>query len=194
MEVVAVRTSPMCEADLELAERHRYGDETAFEEVYELYGGMVFNLALRLSGDREEAADLSQETFLKIHRYLGGFRGRSSLKTWVYRVALNCCRSRYKKARSWTRGRVANAEERLEQVPDPRRDPEERAIDLGTTELIGEALAELPPIFREAVSLRDIEGLNYAEIAEVLKVRIGTVRSRIARGRDRLRVLLEESR
>lgn len=193
MDAATVRESMKPEADLDLAQRHRYGDETAFEEIYDRFGGMVFNLALRLSGEPEEAADLSQETFLKIHRHLSGFRGRSSLKTWVYRVAVNCCRSRYKKQSAWRSRLLPESEEKLERLPDRRRSPEERAIARGAVGRIAQALAELPTIYREAVLLRDIEGLTYEEMSQVLGLRLGTVRSRIARGRDRLRVLLEVS-
>jgi len=183
----------MADADLNLVQRHRYGDETAFEEIYDRYGNMVFNLALRLSGEPEEAADLSQETFLKIHRHLNGFRGRSSLRTWVYRVAINCCRSRYRRRRAWRNRQLIDPEESLERLPDPRRGPEEQAIARSTRAQVEEALGRLPDIYREAVLLRDIEGLTYDEIAQVLGRRIGTVRSRIARGREHLRGLLEDS-
>ena len=79
----------------------RYGDPAAFEEVYRRHVDMVFGLALRLSGDREEAADLTQETFFRVYRYLGRFAGRSSLKTWIYRIAVNCCRTKLR--RRWRR-------------------------------------------------------------------------------------------
>jgi len=193
MDAATIRAGMRPEADLDLAQRHRYGDETAFEELYDRFGAMVFNLALRLSGEPEEAADLSQETFLKIHRHLSGFRGRSSLKTWVYRVAVNCCRSRYKKQSAWRSLLLPESEEKLNRLPDGRRTPEERAIARGDADRISDALVELPTIYREAVLLRDIEGLTYEEISQVLDIRLGTVRSRIARGRDKLRVLLEVS-
>jgi len=193
MDAATVRASMRPEADLDLAQRHRYGDETAFEELYDRFGGMVFNLALRLCGEPEEAADLSQETFLKIHRHLSGFRGRSSLKTWVYRVAVNCCRSRYKKQSAWRSRLLPESEEKLKRLPDGRRSPEERALARGAVGRVAQALAELPTIYREAVLLRDIEGLTYEEMSQVLGLRLGTVRSRIARGRDKLRVLLEVS-
>ena len=193
MEAVTAKARAMSDADLDLAERHRYGDEAAFEEIYQRFGAMVYNLALRLSGEPEEAADLSQETFLKVHRHLGGFRGRSSLKTWVYRVALNCCRSRYRSREAWRNRFSSHPEERLEVLADSRRNPEDRAIARSTAERVEKALAQLKPIFREAVFLRDIEGLSYEEISEVLGQRPGTVRSRIARGRNKLRELLEVS-
>jgi hypothetical protein len=80
--------------DVELVERHRSGDLHAFDEVYARFGDMVYNLALRLAGNREEAADLTQEIFLRIYRHLGSFGGRSTLKTWVFRIAANHCRDR----------------------------------------------------------------------------------------------------
>jgi RNA polymerase sigma-70 factor (ECF subfamily) len=166
-----------------LVERHRYGDPGAFEEIYGRFSEMVFNLALRLSGDRDEAADLTQEVFLRIYRHLGKFRGGSSLKTWVYRVALNHCRSKL------SRRRPAEPLDDAEPV-DPARGPESRALAGDAGRRVAAALAGLPPMFREAVVLRDLEGLAYQEIAEVLGVRTGTVRSRIARGRDALRRLL----
>lgn len=178
--------------DLELAERHRWGDEAAFDEVYREYGVMVYNLALRLAGDPEEAADLTQEVFVRVFRHLGRFRGGSSLKTWVYRVALNHCRSRLGR-RPPSPGRLDDGDA-PGRLADPRRGPEERALAGDAGRRVTAALAGLPAPFREAVVLRDLEGLSYREIAEVLRLRIGTVRSRIARGREQLRVLLEEPR
>lgn len=178
--------------DLDLAERHRYGDLRAFDEVYARYSGMVFNLCFRMAGRREEAEDLTQEIFLRIHRHLGRFDGRSSLKTWVYRVTLNYCRSKLGRKKYPTAALAEESEEGGVHLVDGRRDPESRAMAESAARQVGEALRQLKPKFREAVVLRDIEGLSYEEIAEVLQVRIGTVRSRIARGRDRLRTVLEK--
>lgn len=179
--------------DMDLVTRHRYGDEEAFAEVYAGHERMVYNLALRLLGDPEEAADLSQEAFLRIYRNLHRFRGRSSLRTWIYRVALNSCRSRLSRRRKrrvvWSDARP----ERVEGVPDTRRDPEERALATDVGQRVEVALAHLPAAYREAVVLRDLEGLSYREIAAITGRSVGTVRSRIARGRERLRQrLLEE--
>ena len=194
MEALNAEPETMPDAESDLVKRHRYGDESAFEEIYERYGGMVYNLALRFSGEPEEAADLTQEAFLKIHRHLGGFRGRSALRTWIYRVAVNCCRSRYRQQRAWRTRFELGTSESLEAWPDRRRDPEQRAVARSTWDLVEQSLRALPEIYREAENLRDIEGLTYEEIARDLKKRLGTERSRIARGRDRLRHLLEESR
>ncbi len=177
-------------ADLELVERHRIGDRGAFEELYLRFDGMVFNLALRMSGGPDDAADLSQEIFLRVYKHLGRFRGKSSLKTWIYRIALNCCRSRLRRRLTRQRALPLSPPERLNELPDTGPGPEERAMALDTSEALAAALERLPIRFREAVVLRDVEGLSYEEIALVAGLRLGTVRSRIARGR--LRAELEE--
>ena len=178
--------------DFELAQRHSHGDLRAFDEVYARYAAMVYNLALRLSGDGDEAADLTQEIFLRVFRHLDGFSGRSALKTWIFRVALNHCRDRLSRFRPLT---LPLAEETDEaggaRVADPRRDPEAQAVAADLGRQVARALALLPAPFREAVVLRDLQGLSYQEIAAVLGVRAGTVRSRIARGREQLRHVLD---
>jgi RNA polymerase sigma-70 factor (ECF subfamily) len=176
--------------DLDLAQRHRYGDPTAFEEVYESHAAMVFNLCLRLCGDPIRAQDLSQDAFLRVFKGLGRFRGRSSLRTWVYRVTLNHCRSRLGRRRLAMENLSRELQE--ERLTDPSRGPEEHLLARDSGETVQRALLTLPRAFREAVVLRDLEGLSYDEISAVLGVRLGTVRSRIARGRDRLRQALEE--
>jgi RNA polymerase sigma-70 factor (ECF subfamily) len=177
-------------ADGDLAFRHRYGDESAFEELYDRFAPMVYNLCLRMSGDPQRAQDLSQEAFLRVFKGLPRYRGGSSLKTWIYRITLNHCRARL--------GRHTLATEpwdaqRWESGPaDPARGPEETLLARDSGRRVAAALLGVPLRFREAVVLRDLEGLSYEEIAGVLRVRTGTVRSRIARGRERLRELLEE--
>ena len=188
MEAIDIVHIPTRESDIDLAlvERHRQGDALAFEEIYQRYRGMVFNLALRMSGDRERAADLSQEIFLRIYRHLSRFKGRSSLKTWIYRVGLNCCRSRLSRKRLPTQP-LPDAAEVLEELQDETTSPERVALARDAGRLVAEALRELPVTYREAVVLRDIEGFTYQEIAEVLNLPIGTVRSRLARARRALK-------
>jgi RNA polymerase sigma-70 factor (ECF subfamily) len=179
------------DVDVELVERHRCGDSQAFDEVYARFEEMVYHLAFRLSGNYEEAADLTQEVFLRVYRHLGSFGGRSSLKTWIFRIAINHCRDRLSRWRPLTQPIGSDVAEGEVAYPDPARGPEELAVAADEGRRVTSGLARLPQAFREAVVLRDIEGLSYEEIAEVLGVRIGTVRSRIARGRDQLRALLE---
>jgi RNA polymerase sigma-70 factor, ECF subfamily len=183
--------------DLELAQRHGAGDVRAFDEVYARYAEMVYNLALRLAGDAEEAADLTQEVFLRVYRHLGSFGGRSALKTWIFRVALNHCRERLSRFRPLTQsiGDEADGPGGFQplRIADPRRGPEDLAVAADLGRQVARGLARLPAAFREAVVLRDLQGLSYEEIAAVLGVRVGTVRSRIARGREQLRNLLERT-
>ena len=194
MEAATVRTAAVHDLDLELVRRHRVGDAQAFDEIYHRFDQMVYNLALRLSGDSDQAADLTQEIFLRVFRYIGQFRGGSSLKTWIFRIAVNHCRSclgrkhlpmqplAEEQAEEETKGVV---------IADPGRGPEELAVAADEGRRVAAGLAQLPESFRVAVVLRDLEGLSYEEIADVLGVRIGTVRSRIARGREQLRTFLE---
>ena len=193
MEAANIAPAPIREVsdDLEVVERHRRGDPAAFEEIFTRYQSMVFNLSFRLSGSREEAADLSQEIFLRVYRHVGKFKGRSSLKTWIYRVSVNCCRSRLSKKKLPTVPLADDPSRSMREIRDPRSGPERRAIAQDEIRQLSEALVMLPSPFREAVVLRDIEELSYEEIATVLGVRLGTVRSRIARGRDRLLAMLE---
>jgi RNA polymerase sigma-70 factor, ECF subfamily len=179
------------DVDLELVERHRYGDARAFNEVYARFEDMVYNLSYRLAGNREEAADLTQEIFLRVFRHLGSFGGRSTLKTWIFRIAVNHCRDRLSRWHPPTQPIGEESGEGVAVYADPSRGPGELAVAADDKRRVEQALIRLPQVFREVVVLRDIEGLSYEEIADVLGVRIGTVRSRIARGRDQLRTLLE---
>ncbi len=170
----------------------RNGESWAYEELITQYQQPVYSLVCRLMGDTSEASDVVQEVFLKIFRNIGAFRRQSSLKTWIYRIAVN---ETYNHRRWFSRHR--KQEVGLEQeegsrsyqdtLSDPGRSPFELALDHETRVLIEQALAALNPKFRAAVVLRDIEELSYEEIADVLQVSLGTVKSRILRGREALR-------
>jgi RNA polymerase sigma-70 factor (ECF subfamily) len=168
------------------------GREAAYEELIAKFQQPVYNLVYRLLNDAVEAGDVLQEVFLKIFRSIGAFRGQSSLKTWIYRIAIN---EAYNQRRWFARHR--QKEVGLERddatwsiedsVADRARSPYDLALDHETRALIEEALADLNPVYRAAVALRDIEDLSYEEIAEILQVSLGTVKSRILRGREALR-------
>jgi RNA polymerase sigma-70 factor (ECF subfamily) len=179
--------------DLLLVERLREGSELAYEQLLHSFQQPVYNLALRLLGDPSEASDVVQEVFLKVFRNVAGFRGQSSLKTWVYRITVNEAHN----ARRWffrhRRSEVEldsdpqDARHWKEIIPDASRSPFETVCDSEQHALIEAALARINPIFREAVALRDISDLSYEDISEVLGVSLGTVKSRILRGREALR-------
>jgi len=172
-----------------------------FNCLVSAYERFVFRVAYRFVGNEEDACDVSQETFLRIHRALPGFRGDSSLSTWIYTVTANLARNSLRSRKSRERVQVlAPSEENREGEPrsfwDRVADPKEKgpvreteSRDLG--ERIQRALMELPPDFREAVMLRDMEDMDYQDIAILLDVELGTVKSRIARGRALLRETLK---
>lgn len=179
--------------DLRLVEDLRSGCESAYEDLIRRFQQPVYALALRLLDDQGEACDVVQEVFLKVFRNIGNFRGQSSLKTWIYRITVNEAHN----ARRWffrhRRREVEldntpdDARDWKEIIPDSSRSPYEVALDREQQVLIEAALERINPIFREAVVLRDIMDLSYEEIAEVIGVSLGTVKSRILRGREALR-------
>jgi len=168
------------------------GDVLGFEQIVRHYSGMVFSLAARLVGPAD-AEDVVQETFLRAWHGLGRFRGESSLKTWLYAIALNRARARHGRLARlkavFTPGRTRENEAfaSLDDAADPALSPEENAVRAERRRRLREAVRTLPEEFRAAVVLRDLEGLAYEEVADVLGVPIGTVRSRLARGRALLK-------
>ena len=171
------------------------GDVTGFEVIVRRYSGMVFGLAARLVGPFD-AEDVVQETFLRAYRSLESFRGESSLKTWLYAIALNRVRVR-RGTLARLRGLFGSAGSGpnpdyslLDNAADPERTPEENALLADQRRRLRKAVLDLPEEFRMAVVLRDLEGLSYEEVASVLTVPVGTVRSRLARGRALLKEAL----
>ena len=167
-----------------------------FDELFERHQSMVFNLAYRILGDREEALDISQEVFLTIYRKMHHFRGDSSLKTWIYRIAINRASNR---CRWWNRLRrrgTVSLDQHLtrdtglnlsETLETDDRSPEENLLSKERSLEIQRSLLRLPVPQRVAVIMRDIEGMSYEEIAASTQASLGTVKSRIARGREELK-------
>lgn len=194
----AVREAALRATDSELAllEGLRSCDEAAYETLIRAYEHPVFNLISRLVDDPGDAADVVQEVFLKVFRNVVSFRGESSLKTWIYRIAVNEARNhkrwfgRHRRQEVGLDPEPGETQGAQDWLPDPGRSPFEVTLDHETTALIEAALAQVNPHFRAALVLREIEGLSYEEIAEILEISLGTVKSRILRGRDALRKVL----
>jgi RNA polymerase sigma-70 factor (ECF subfamily) len=194
----AVSWSDLAGPDASLAERCRAGDEAAYAELVAGHQRMVVQLAVNLLGDREEALDLSQEVFLRVFRMIHQFRGQSSLRTWIYRIAVNQARNRHRFWRRRRRGdqvsldaHVATHGDQMSGVepwPDRVLARKELAVRLQT------ALERLPFDQRTAIVLREVDGLSYGEIAYSLGVAIGTVKSRLTRARQSLRLALNQER
>ncbi len=181
------------EDEATLVEALRTGVEAAYETLIDRYELPIYNVISRLMEDPADAADVVQEVFLKVFRNIAKFRGESSLKTWIYRIAVNEARnhrrwfSRHKRQEVGLEAEPGDTLGYQDSLPDPGRSPFETMLDHETQSLIEEALAMVNPKFRAALMLREIEGLSYEEISVVLEVSLGTVKSRILRGRDALR-------
>lgn len=181
--------------EAEFIENLKAGDAAAFDTLVLRYSGDIYALLYRLTEDAEEASDLTQETFLQTFKAIKNFRGDADLKTWLYRIAINESRNRF---RWWKRRRrektdsldsATSASELTlgELISSNSASPEDAVLRREREAVLTEALHSLPDIFREAVVLCDIEGMSYEEIAAALEINIGTVKSRIARGREELR-------
>ena len=177
-----------------LVDQCRQGDPQAFARLVALHEGMVFNLAARLLGDGEEARDVAQDVFLQVYRTLGGFQGRSSLKTWIYRIVVNQCHNR---RRFWRRRRkercrsleelTAGDEARLSASESERGSPYEAVHRRERSEQVQAALLRLSFEHRVILLLREVEGLSCEAIGAALGLPEGTVKSRLARAREALR-------
>jgi RNA polymerase sigma-70 factor, ECF subfamily len=183
------------DADRGLVEAAAGGDRDAFDELVRRYQGQVVNLARAMTASDNEVDDLAQEVFVRVWRSLAKFRGDSAFRTWLYGISLNVIRThrgRRSKLRALFRTPPADEEgDPMADVPD-RAEGIERNVMM--RDAIDRALKMLPDELREALVLRDVQGLEYREIAEALAIPVGTVESRIFRARQRLRPLLEPLR
>jgi len=180
--------------DADLVQRWQAGDEAAFAELIKRHESRVFRLLYRMMGSREDAEDLTQETFLSLHRHGHRFRAEAKFSTFVYRVAANAALNR---RRSLGRGRARIEKLKHRQLagddlPSSPRDPEDSTLGVELSEHVKVALDELSPSLRMPVVLYDIEGLAYGEIAKILGIAEGTVKSRIHRARGALREHLKQ--
>jgi RNA polymerase sigma-70 factor (ECF subfamily) len=187
--------------ETQFIERLRAGETAAFDRLVHERSGEVYALLYRLTEDAEEARDLTQETFLRVFQSIDRFRGDADLKTWIYRIALNQARNRW---RWWKRRRrdatvSLDATAGLDAQPldallrDAGASPEQETLLREREMVLRRALRALGRSYREVVVLRDVEGLTYEEIATTLEISIGTVKSRLSRGRQELRRKLGSS-
>ena len=178
------------EGERQLVDAARGGDHRAFEALVLKYQDRIYRLIQRLVSGSDVVDDLAQEVFIRAYRSLGDFKGESSLYTWLYKIALNLCRNHYR-----TRGRKP-AHEELDEADGAvgleaaGGTPEDEVFRREFWEQFRQGLEELPAEQREAVVFCDLEGMSYEEMAEVMGVPIGTVRSRIFRGRRALQARL----
>jgi len=170
----------------EIVTKAQQGDLKAFEEIYRTLFGFVSNVAFRIVGRREDAEEVTQDVFMKIYHYLKDFRFQSSLKTWVYRITVNCALNYVKKE--------ANKKRNVPYVDEVSSQPQEPSLANREYQekLVNELLSTLNPEQRAVIVLRSMEGLSYEEIAQTLQIPINTVRSRIKRAREAMLALKKE--
>jgi RNA polymerase sigma-70 factor, ECF subfamily len=206
MELEQVAPATLVEArpavEDQFIERLKRSDPAAFEKLVNERSGEIYGLLYRLTENTEEARDLTQETFLRAFQSIGQFRGESDLRTWIYRIAINQARNRWR----WWRRRhrdstvsidaadaAGNSALMAQLRSGNSSNPEHGALAHERERALRKALSGLRRVYREAVVLRDIEGFSYEEIAVALDISVGTVKSRLARGRQELRRKLEGS-
>ena len=182
--------------DQELVERAKRGDQSAFERLVLDNQNKIYSLTLRLTGDREEAADLAQEAFVKAWQGLASFQGESSFATWVYRLTTNAAIDHLrKKKRREEAARLVSLDDEESGWAEPadwEGDPQRLLERSERGRALAQAIGRLPDWQRRALVLRELSGLSYQEIGAALDIDLGTVKSRIARARLNLRKILLE--
>ena len=166
------------------------GDSAAFETLMSAHESRMYAVALRMCGSREDAQDCLQEAMIRVYRALSGFKGQSSFSTWVYRITMNSCLDELRRRKNRT---AASLDALLDNgfAPSDETDtPEHHSLQNEQRRCVERAIAELPEDMRSAIVLRDIQGCSDEEIAHVLDANVGTIKSRISRGRERLRSVL----
>jgi len=187
--------------DAGLIQRFNAGDESAFVTIMERYRAKIFTITLGLLRNRADAEEITQDTFIRAHRGLGRFRGDSSLATWLYRIAVNLARNRYwyffRRRRQDSLSLDCalsddNAGTFADLVADVGQDPAQETATSEFSRLIETCMARLEARHREILTLRNLLNHSYEEIAQMLGINVGTVKSRIARARENLRAQLAE--
>ena len=188
-----VASFPLPSRPLDLSAGLREDSQGAFEEIFRAYHQPVYNFVFRLLEDPSDAPDVTQEVFLKVFRGLRDFRGECCLKTWVYRIAIHEASNlrrwfwRHRRGELSLDGNEDGGNGLGNTLASSEETPYEWTLRQERIRAVEAALSQVQGNFRAAVVLRDIEGLSYEEIAEVLEISVGTVKSRILRGREALR-------
>lgn len=174
----------------ELIARLQKRDEAAFEELIRQYEKKVYTLCFRMCGNSEDAEEAAQDAFLALWRGIDRFRQESSLSTWIYRLATNACIDTLRRRKKQSGSVSLDDEELFVDAVDTSPQPQETVEHREVQKLLQEGLSALPEEYRKVLILREIEGLSYTEIAESASIELGTVKSRISRGRSLLRNFL----
>jgi RNA polymerase sigma-70 factor (ECF subfamily) len=186
-------------SDAEIVRRIKEGETHLFDILVQRYSSRAYQIAYGVLGAREDAEEVAQDVFVRIYKALPNFRGDSEFTTWMYRIAMNLARNKYRYNKSRGANKKISMQETtdesesrtLVQVPEPRLSPDsEVGLDEFQKEVIRE-MESLPELYREALILRNVEEMSYEQIADVLGCKLGTIKSRIARAREELRRRLQ---
>ena len=178
-----------------LAKLARKGDQRAFAEIVDLYKDKLYHLGYRMTGNRQEAEDVVQETFLRVYRNLDRYDESHKFSTWIYRIATNLCIDRLRKRRSvYSLDAESSDHEGLDgysMLPGDDRTPESELVLSETQQMVREAMETLPPKYKSVMVLRYLQDLSLQEISDVLNMPVTTVKTRVHRGREFMRKKLE---
>lgn len=181
--------------DTRLAKLARKGDQRAFAEIVELYKDKLYHLGYRMTGNRQEAEDVVQDTFLRVFRNLDRYDENQKFSTWIYRIATNLCIDRLRKRKSvYSLDAESGDHEGLDgysMLPSDDRTPESELMLSETQRIIHEAMETLPPKYKSVMVLRYMQDLSLQEISDVLNMPVTTVKTRVHRGREFMRKKLE---
>lgn len=176
--------------DEQLIHQASRGDAAAFEQLMRAQEGRMYAVALRMCGNREDALDCVQEAMLRVYRAMKGFKGQSSFATWIYRVTMNTCLDELRRRKVRTASSLDAMLDAGWAPTDESDTPEQHSVASEQRRMLEQAIAGLPEDMRAAIVLRDVQGFSYEEIAEMLDANVGTIKSRISRGREKLREVL----
>lgn len=188
----------MTDLERQLIEKSQQGDIESFELLIKEYQKLAFNIAYRMLGNTEDAADATQDAMIKVYKSINSFKGNSSFSTWLYRIVTNTCLDELRKRKkdktlSYDRG-IETEEGTLErEIPDTRNIPEEVAERKEQLQDLVEAINRLPEQHKTVIVLRDIKGFSYEQIAEILDCSQGTIKSRISRARMALKENMQKN-
>ncbi|SHH14489.1 RNA polymerase sigma factor [Tepidibacter thalassicus] len=178
----------------ELIKKCINGDVDAFEELIKAYKQKAYNIALNMLKNPEDAMDVSQEAFIKVYKYIKNFNQKSSFSTWLYRIVINTCLDFIKKNE---KNRIYSIDDFIDnkqkEIEDNYNNPEVVLDRKVRNQEIHNAIKQLSPVLKTAVILRDIQGFSYDEISSIMNCSLGTVKSRIKRGRENLKKIIKES-
>jgi len=199
MERVTHPDAAATASDRELVGRCRAGNESAFDDLVRRHQQRAFNVAYQLLRNREDATEVAQDAFVRIYRNVNGFRGECEFTTWLHQIVVNLARNKHR----WWKRRGRHASVSLDramgtedgdvpvQTAASEDAPDVQAVKAEFVELLSRRMNELPQKFREVLVLRNVEDLSYEQIAAVLHCSVGTVKSRLARAREQLRMAME---